>query len=106
MQNLDSPGASFHVDGAAIDCGPATGSAVAAGVMAVVQSLENLEKIMPDGVLGNGSVLFRRLFDNGREVAATTVFHEDVENASVPVDVCVVVSYNVVVMQVFEDVAR
>lgn len=59
---------------------------------------------MPDGVFGYGSVVFRSLFDDGGEVAATAVFHENVENSSVSVDVSVMVSYNVVVMQVFENV--
>ena len=30
-------------------------------MMEMVQRLENLEEIVPDGVLGYGSVLFRRL---------------------------------------------
>jgi uncharacterized alkaline shock family protein YloU len=66
--------------------------------------LENLEEIVPDGVFGYGSVLFRCLLDNGGEVATAAVFHKDIENSSVSVDVSVVVSYNVVVMKVFENV--
>ena len=60
---------------------------------------------MPDGVFGYGSVLFRRLLDDGGEVATPAVLHEDVENSSVSVDVSVVVSYNVVVMKVLENVS-
>jgi uncharacterized alkaline shock family protein YloU len=77
---------------------------MAVRVMAMVQRLENLEEIMPDGVFRYGSVLFRRLLDNGGEVATAAVFHEDVENSSVSVDVSVVVSYNVVVVTVLENV--
>ena len=61
---------------------------------------------MPNGVFGYGSVLFRRLFDDGGEVATAAVLHEDVENSSVSVDVSIVVSYNVVVMKVLENVSR
>ena len=62
---------------------------------------------MPDGVFGYGSVLFRRLLDhdNGREVATAAVLHENIENPSVSVDVLVVVSYDVAVMKVLEDVS-
>ena len=59
---------------------------------------------MPDGVFRYGSVLFRRLLDNGGEVAATAVFHENIENPSVSINVYVVVSYNAVVMKVLENV--
>lgn len=60
---------------------------------------------MPDGIFRYGSILFRSLFDDGGEVSATAVFHENVENASVSIDISVVVSYNVVVMEVFEYVS-
>ena len=60
---------------------------------------------MPDGIFGYGSVLFRRLLDNGGEVATAAVFHKDVKNPSVSVDVSVMVSYNVAVMKVLEDVS-
>ena len=42
--------------------------------------MENLEEIVPDGVFGYGSVLFRRLLDDGGEFAAAAVFHENIEN--------------------------
>ncbi len=49
--------------------------------------------------------MFRSLFDDGGQVTTSTVFHEDVENARIPVDVSVDVSYNVFVVKVFEDVS-
>jgi len=67
--------------------------------------LENLGEIVPDGVFGYGSVLFRCLLDDSGEVTTATVLHEDVENSSVSVDISVVVSYNVVVMKVLENVS-
>jgi len=60
---------------------------------------------MPDGVFGYGSVLFRRLFDNSTKVATTAVFHDNIENSSISVDVSVVISYNVVVVKVLENVS-
>ena len=56
---------------------------------------------MPDCVFGYGSVQFRCLFNDGGEVAAAAVFHENIENPSVSVDISVVVSYNVTVMKMF-----
>ena len=62
---------------------------------------------MPDGVFGYGSVLFCRLLDNGGEITTIAVFHENIENSSISVDVSVMVSYNlnVVVMKVLENVS-
>jgi len=60
---------------------------------------------MPDGVFGNWSVQLRSLFDDGGEVATAAVFHENVENSSVSINVSVVISYNVVVMKVLENIS-
>jgi uncharacterized alkaline shock family protein YloU len=62
---------------------------------------------MPDGASSfrYGSVLFHCLFDNGREVATAAVFHDNVENSSVSVDISVMVSYNVVVVKVLKHVS-
>ena len=67
--------------------------------------MEDLEEIAPDCVFGYGSVQFRCLFNDGGEVAAAAVFHKDVENPSVSVDVSIVISYNVVVMKVLQNVS-
>lgn len=42
------------------------------------------------------------LLDNSGKVAASAVFHENIENSSFSVDVAVMIAYNVVVMEVFE----
>ena len=52
-----------------------------------------------------GSVLFHCLFDNGREVATATVFHDNAENSSVSVNISVMVSYNVVMVKVLKYVS-
>ena len=78
----------------------------AIGMMAVVEREEDLHEIVPDGVFGNESVMSLGLFDDGGEVAASTEFHEDVQNACIAVNVSVVIAYNVFVMEVLEDVAR
>ena len=46
------------------------------------------------------------LFDDVGEVSAPTVFHEDVHNPCIAVHVSVDVSYNVLVVKVFENVPR
>ena len=50
---------------------------------------------MPDGVFGYGPVLFGCLIYDSGKVATTAVFHENVENSSVSIDVA---SYNVVMI--------
>ena len=49
--------------------------------------------------------MFLCLFDDAGEVTTTTVLHEDVEDAGVSVYVSVVISYDVFVVQVFEDIS-
>jgi hypothetical protein len=48
--------------------------------------------------------LFHSLFDDVWEITTSTVFHEDIENSSVTVDVSVMVADNMVVVQVFENI--
>ena len=45
------------------------------------------------------------VLDDRREVAAPTVFHEDIQNACISVHVSVVITYNVFVVEVLQDVA-
>ena len=73
-------------------------------VMTMVQGEEDLLKVIPDGIFWDGSTVPLRLFDDGGEVAAAAIFHEDVENAGIAVDESVVVTYDVFVMQVFKDI--
>ena len=49
-------------------------------------------EVVPDGVFRYESALFHRMLDNGGEVATAAVFHENIENPSVSVDVSVVAS--------------
>lgn len=44
------------------------------------------------------------MFDHSGQIAAPTVLHENIENASFSVDMTVVVPHDVVVVEVFEDV--
>jgi hypothetical protein len=61
---------------------------------------------MPDRAFGYGLVLFRRLLGDGGEVATAAVFPEDVENSNISVNVSVVISYSVVVIEVLENVSK
>ena len=74
-------------------------------VVTVIESEEDLHKVIPDGVFWDRSAVSLGLFDDAGEVAATAVFHENVEYPGVAVDVAVMISYNVVMVQVFEDVS-
>lgn len=45
--------------------------------------------------------MFLGLLDDGREVAPAAIFHHDVEDASVAINVAVVIAHNVLMMQIF-----
>jgi hypothetical protein len=57
---------------------------------------------VPDGVFGDGSVLFCRLVERS---PLPQYSMRDIENPRVSVDVSVVISYNVIVVKVLEDVS-
>lgn len=78
---------------------------MAVRMVAVVQCKENLHKIVPDGVFRDRSIVALGLFDYNREIATATVFHKNVENTSFTVDVAVVISNNMFMVEVFQDVS-
>ena len=71
-------------------------------MMAVLQREQDLHEIVPDRFFRYGAPGALGGLDDGREVAAAAELHEDVEDALVAVDVPVVVSHDVVVVQVFQ----
>lgn len=71
----------------------------------MLQGQQYLHEIVPNGIFRNGSVVFLCLFDDAGEVTTTAVLHKDVEDTSVSVDVPVMISYDVLVVQLFEDVS-
>lgn len=82
-----------------------TRPSVSIGMVTVIQREQDLHEIAPDGVFRNRSSGALGLFDDGGEVAAAAVFHDDVEDAGIAVDVAVVIAYNVFVVEVFEDIS-
>jgi len=62
-------------------------------VMEMVRRLWNLEKIVPDGVLGIVGFLSCRLLVNGGEIAIAAIFL-NMEDPSVSIDVSVAMSYD------------
>ena len=74
-------------------------------MMTVLQGQQYLHEIVPNGIFRYRSIVFLCLFNDAGEVTTTAVLHEDVEDASVSVDVSVVISYDVFVVQVFEDIS-
>ena len=74
-------------------------------VVAVVQRQKNLHEVVPNSVFGDESVVPLCLLNDGTEVTTSAVFHEDVEDASISINVSIMVAYNVFVVEVFEDVS-
>lgn len=67
---------------------------MAIGMVAMKQCMQNLIEVMPNGVFWNRPARARGLLDDGGEVAAAAVLHEDVEDAGVAVDEAVVVAHD------------
>lgn len=76
------------------------------GVMTMLQSKEYLRKVVPDCIFRNQSAGLLRLLDDAGEISSAAVFHEDVEDARIAIDMAIMVTDNMVVMEVFEDVPR
>ena len=74
-------------------------------MVTVVEGKKNLHEVVPNSVFGDKSVVSLSVLDDRREVAAPTVFHEDIQNACISVHVSVVITYNVFVVEVLQDVA-
>ena len=83
-------------------CPPMT----AVRMVTVVEGKKNLHEVVPNSVFGDKSVVSLSVLDDRREVAAPTVFHEDIQNACISVHVSVVITYNVFVVEVLQNVAR
>jgi hypothetical protein len=75
-----------------------------ARVVTVMQGQQYLHEVTPNGIFGYRFVVFLSVFDDIWKVAATTVFHEYIENTSITVYVAVMISDNVVMVEVFQDV--
>lgn len=85
-------------------CNPysAATSTMAVGVMTMLEGQQYLHEIIPDSIFWNRPIVLCSLLDDRREVAASAVFHHDVEDSGIPIDVTVMVAYNVVVVEVFQ----
>ena len=81
-------------------CPPMT----AVRVVTVVECKKNLHEVVPNSVFGDKAVVSLSVLDDRREVAAPTVFHEDIHDARITVDITVVVPNDVFVVQILEDV--
>lgn len=74
------------------------------GMVTVLQRKEDLHKVVPDSFLRYGSASPLRRLDDGRQVAATTELHENIQYTLVAVDMAVMVPYDVIMMQVFQNI--
>lgn len=77
---------------------------MAVWVVTVVQCEEDLHKVMPYRVFRDRSAMPLGLLDNGRQIASATVFHEDVKDTRIAIDITVMIAYYVFVMKIFEDI--
>jgi hypothetical protein len=91
----------LHLSGTA----PARTPPMAIRMVTMKQRMQDLIEIMPNCVFRNRPARARGLLDDGGEVAAAAVFHEDVENAGVAVDEAVVIAHDVRMVEVLEDVS-
>lgn len=71
----------------------------------MVECKQNLHEIVPDRVFGYWSVVLLSLLNDSREVSTSAVFHKNIENTGFAVNVTVMISYYVFVVQVFQDIA-
>ena len=85
-------------------CSP-TQATLAMWMMTIIKCKQKLHEIIPYRILWYWPPMSLRLFDDTREVAATAILHEDIQDTGLSVDVAVMISYNVVMVQVFEDVS-
>lgn len=69
-----------------------------------MQSKKCLHEIVPYCVFGYWSVMSLCLFNDGGQVASAAIFHEDVENSSVSIYKSIMISYDVFVVEIFENV--
>ena len=69
-------------------------------VVTVMQRQQNLHKIVPDSLFWNEAVVFLGLLDHGGQVTASAVLHEYVQISCVAVNVAVIISHDVVMVQV------
>ena len=74
-------------------------------VVAIMQSQQDLHKVVPDGLLWYWAVMLLRLFDDRRQVSPSTIFHKNVQRACVAVNVAVVILYNMFVVEILQDIA-
>jgi len=87
-------------------CARASGSRVSIRVVTVAEGKQDLHEVVPYDLLGYRFVQPLRLLDRTRKVPAPTILHQNVENTSIPVDVSVVISYNMLVLEILQNIAN
>ncbi len=73
-------------------------------MVTIVEGKEDLHEVVPDGIFWDKSIMSLSLLDDGGEVTTATEFHEDVEDARIAIDVSVMIAYDVLVVEVLEDI--
>lgn len=64
-----------------------------------------MHEIAPYGVLGNRSAMPLCYLDDVGQVSATTVLHENVQNACFSIHMSIIVSNNILMMKIFQYVS-
>ena len=89
-------------------CTRQNGSATAQpplSAVAIVQGEQDLHKVVPYRIFWYWPAVSLCLFDNAGQVSTPTILHKNIQDPRLPVNVSVVIAYNVFVMEVLEDVA-
>lgn len=70
----------------------------------MMQRQQRLHEIVPNRIFWYWPIVLLRLFNDVRKVASTAIFHENVEYSSIAVYVAIVIAYNVLMVEVLEDI--
>jgi hypothetical protein len=77
---------------------------MAVRIVTVLECEQNLHEEIPHRLLCNRPTSAARRLDDGRQVPAAAVFHNDIQDAGFAVDMSVDIAYNVVVIKILENI--
>lgn len=78
---------------------------IAIWMVTVMQRQQDLHKVVPDGFFRYQVVVLLRLLDDGRQVSASAIFHQNVQHACITVNIAVVILHNMCMVEILQNVA-
>lgn len=82
-----------------------TSATVAIRMMAIIQGEQDLHEVVPYCFFRYRTSESLGLLEDSREVASSTILHDDIQNAVLSINVAVMIAYNMFVMEVLEDIS-